>query len=519
MEETAEDITDIQWNNAMNGEISIMRRSLIFGFKTAGSIGTGLCGAAAYGMVVIDLYDARGNVYRCHHLGIGCNTTYPCIVGLNENVVKLSDASNAEGFTNKLIIRGFEFSSVTVQTVFIATPAVNEGVSALMRGLNIAHFEPTSGAFSASLPEMKFSVEFSDTKARFESQSHDTSRILNLNGKDTQFGIEIKPIKIQSDSASIQQTRDSLVIGDVSFDIENNDFYTPNDCAWNEVDLNAITKSTDEPIQVDNIAGRFDIVNAAGNGAVLVHDFMEIACDAAGTAASLAKGIPFFGNALMFVNNVMDVIGVCLYDCGPSDEELMIQRQAESTKRAMKQMTKSVKNLMECNSNHTELKFTLLKEEMDGKIGHLATKLDEFSQKVDAQIANLIGVFEDQIQTVYARLDDRLAVQQEIFDMKIRATEYKIHIENVEVEVAKIQDTLDKLKRQWDHINVLRINDEAFGEELSSMLQFTMPRFAGVVTRKPKSDEFDFFWRLYAEELTVFVLEIMTLRVDIWSLW
>eukprot|EP01083_Nonionella_stella_P210019 760738_1 len=53
MEETAEDITDIQWNNAMNGEISIMRRSLIFGFKTAGSIG------AAYGMVVIDLYDAR----------------------------------------------------------------------------------------------------------------------------------------------------------------------------------------------------------------------------------------------------------------------------------------------------------------------------------------------------------------------------------------------------------------------------------------------------------------------------
>eukprot|EP01083_Nonionella_stella_P096290 270609_1 len=513
MGETAEDITDITWNNAV-GEISIMRRSLIFGFKTAGSIGTGLCGAAAYGMVVIDLYDARGDVYRCHHLGIGCATTYQCIVGLNENVVKLSDASNAEGFTNKLIIRGFEFYSVPVQTVFIATAGVNEGVSAIMRGLNIAHFEPPSKTLSQYYSEMNFSVEFSDTKPNFVSQQ--SSRTINtlLNGIDTQFGIEIKPVNVKEDD-SMQQTRDSLVIGDISFD---NNFYAPNDCAWNKVDLDQIGAEQEERNQV-NQGGQFDIVNAAGNGAVLVHDFMEIACDAAGTAASLAKGIPFFGNALMFVNNVMDVIGVCLYDCGPSDEELMIQRQAESTKRAMKQMTKSVKNLMECNSNHTELKFTLLKEEMDGKIGHLATKLDEFSQKVDAQIANLIGVFEDQIQTVYARLDDRLAVQQEIFDMKIRATEYKIHIENVEVEVAKIQDTLDKLKRQWDHINVLKSSDEAFGEELSSMLQFTMPRFAGVIVRKPESDEFDFFWRLYAEELTVFVLEIMTLRVDIWSLW
>eukprot|EP01083_Nonionella_stella_P311894 1113567_1 len=523
MGETAEDITDIQWNNAMNGEISIMRRSLIFGFKTAGSIGTGLCGAAAYGMVVIDLYDARGDVYRCHHLGIGCATTYQCIVGLNENVVKLSDASNAEGFTNKLIIRGFEFSSVTVQTVFIATPAVNEGVSALMRGLNIAHFEPTSGAFSASLPEMKFSVEFSDTKARFESQSHDTSRILNLNGKDTQFGIEIKPIKIQSDSASIQQTRDSLVIGDVSFDdLENDAFYAPNDCAWNKVDLDPITTSIKDPNQVDNTGAKYGVRSAVGDAATIAGDAADIAGDAAKfakMAGKVAKALGPIGDALSIVDGLAGIFGGCLFECGPSDEELMIQRQAEATKRAMEQMTTSVNKLMDCNREHTERKFTALKDEMDGKIDHLASIIEDFSQKVDAQIAGLADEIDLKIDAVYDRLDDRLAVQQEMFDMKLRANEYKIHIENVEVEVAKIQDTLDKLKRQWDHINVLKSSDEAFGEELSSMLQFTMPRFAGVIVRKPESDEFDFFWRLYAEELTVFVLEIMTLRVDIWSLW
>eukprot|EP01083_Nonionella_stella_P096289 270604_1 len=516
MGETAEDITDITWNNAV-GEISIMRRSLVFGFKTAGSIG------AAYGMVVIDLYDARGDVYRCHHLGIGCATTYQCIVGLNENVVKLSDASNAEGFTNKLIIRGFEFSSVTVQTVFIATPAVNEGVSALMRGLNIAHFEPTSGAFSASLPEMKFSVEFSDTKARFESQSHDTSRILNLNGKDTQFGIEIKPIKIQSDSASIQQTRDSLVIGDVSFDdLENDAFYAPNDCAWNKVDLDPITTSIKDPNQVDNTGAKYGVRSAVGDAATIAGDAADIAGDAAKfakMAGKVAKALGPIGDALSIVDGLAGIFGGCLFECGPSDEELMIQRQAEATKRAMEQMTTSVNKLMDCNREHTERKFTALKDEMDGKIDHLASIIEDFSQKVDAQIAGLADEIDLKIDAVYDRLDDRLAVQQEIFDMKIRATEYKIHIENVEVEVAKIQDTLDKLKRQWDHINVLKSSDEAFGEELSSMLQFTMPRFAGVIVRKPESDEFDFFWRLYAEELTVFVLEIMTLRVDIWSLW
>eukprot|EP01084_Bolivina_argentea_P098717 177404_1 len=138
-----------------------------------------------------------------------------------------------------------------------------------MRGLNIAHFEPPSKTLSQYYSEMNFSVEFSDTKPNFVSQQ--SSRTINtlLNGIDTQFGIEIKPVNVKEDD-SMQQTRDSLVIGDISFD---NNFYAPNDCAWNKVDLDQIGAEQEERNQV-NQGGQFDIVNAAGNGAVLVHDFM-----------------------------------------------------------------------------------------------------------------------------------------------------------------------------------------------------------------------------------------------------